>query len=99
LGSIGSIFILPGTVFLTDDGLEEVFWLWRNKRIRWSEIVEINTERKGSAVMVIGGHQTKIIHSDRLPDRARFLAEIKRHCGENLPADFPGTNENNNNSV
>jgi hypothetical protein len=95
LGSVGSIFMLPGTVLLTDSGLQEVFWLWRNTRIRWDEIVEINTEKKDSAVTVIGADKTRIIHSGRLPDRPRFLLEIKRHCGENLPADFPGRDVNN----
>jgi hypothetical protein len=80
---------------LTDSGLQEVFWLWRNTRIRWDEIVEINTEKKDSAVTVIGADKTRIIHSGRLPDRPRFLLEIKRHCGENLPADFPGRDVNN----
>jgi hypothetical protein len=96
---IGLVFMLPGTVLVTDSGLEEVLWLWRNKRIRWEEIVEINTERKGSTVTVIGADKTKILHSSRLPDRPRFLVEIKRHCGENLPADFPNGDANNNSSV
>jgi|ERR1035437_342595 hypothetical protein len=99
LTSVGLVSGLPGTVLVTGSGLEEVIWLWRNKRIRWEEIVEINTERKGSAVTVIGADKTKIIHSSRLPDRPRFLLEIKRQCGENLPADFPNGDANNNSSV
>jgi hypothetical protein len=97
--SVGSVFMLPGTVIVSNYGLEEVIWLWRNKRIRWEEIVEINTERKGSTVTVIGADKTKIIHSSQLSDRPRFLLEIKRHCGENLPADFPDGDTNNNSSV
>jgi hypothetical protein len=99
LVSVGLVFALPGTVSVTDSGLEEVFWLWRNKRIRWGDIVEINTERKGSAVTVIGADKTKIVHSSGLPDRPRFLLEIKRHCGENLPADFPNGDKNNGSAV
>jgi hypothetical protein len=97
--SVGLVFMLPGTVLVADSGLEQVFWLWRNKRIRWEEIVEINTERKGSAVTVIGADKTKIIHSSQLPDRPRFLLEIKSHCGENLPADFPNGDTKNNSSA
>jgi hypothetical protein len=92
--AVGSIFTLPGTVVVSDYGLEAVVWLWRNKRIRWDEIVEINTERKGSTVTVIGVDKTKIVHSSGLPDRPRFLLEIKRHCGGNLPADFPNGDAN-----
>lgn len=94
LASIGLVLALPGTVLVSDSGLEEVLWFWRNKRIRWEDIAEINTEKKGSAVTVIGADKTKIIHSGRLPDRPRFLLEIARHCGENLPADFPGRDVN-----
>jgi len=90
LASVGLVFALPGTVLVTDSGLEEAFWLRRNKRIRWEEIVEINTERRGSAVTVIGFDKTKIIHSSQLPDRPRFLLEIRQHCCDNLPEDFPG---------
>ena len=86
---IGLVSMLPGTLLVTDSGLEEVLWFWRNKRIRWEEVVEINTERNGNAVTVIGADKTKIIHSSRLPDRPRFLLEIKRHCRENLPKEFP----------
>ena len=95
LASVGLVLTLPGTVLVSDSGLEEVLWFWRNKRIRWEDIVEINTERKGSAVTVIGADKTKIIHSNRLPDRPRFLFEIRQQCGENLPADFPGTDVSN----
>jgi hypothetical protein len=93
--SIGLVFMLPGTVLVTDSGLEQVFWLWRSKRIQWEEIVEITTERKGSAITVIGADKTKIIYSSGLPDRPRFLLEIRRHCGENLPANFPSGDANN----
>ena len=95
LSSVGLVFALPGTVLATNSGLEEITWLWRNKRIRWDKIVEINTERKGSTITVVGADETKIIHSRRLPDRSRFLLEIRRHCGENLPADFPGVDVRN----
>ena len=95
LSSVGLLFTLPGTVLVSESGLEEVLWFWWNKRIQWEDIVEINTERKGSAVTVIGADKTKIIHSNRLPDRPRFLFEIRQHCGENLPADFPGRDVSN----
>lgn len=94
LTSAGLVSVLPGSVLVTDSGLEQVFWLWRNKRIRWEEIVVINTERKGSAVTIIGADKTRIVHSSQLPDRPRFLLEIRQHCGDNLPADFLDGDEN-----
>ena len=50
LASLLMIAALPGTVVVNDDGITEVFWFWRNKVVRWKEIVEINTEASGSAV-------------------------------------------------
>ena len=99
LSAVLMIAALPGTVVVTDDAIMEIFWFWRNKRIRWEEIVEINTERNGSTVTVKGADRTRIIHWRGLPDRPRFLAEIVRHCGENLPPSFFGNNAINNNSA
>jgi hypothetical protein len=88
---LGFLCVIPGTLIVTSDGLEQIYWFWRNKKIRWDEIVEINTGEKGksSTVTVMGADGTKIVHSGQLPDRPRFLLELKQHCGENLPPDFP----------
>jgi hypothetical protein len=40
-------------------------------------------------VTIIGADGTKIIHSRQLPDRPRLLMELKIHCAEKLPSDFP----------
>lgn len=80
---------VPGTIIITTDGLQQIYWFSRTKRIRWEEIVEINTGKKNRTVTITGANRTKIIHSRQLPDRARLLSELKRHCGENLPPDFP----------
>jgi hypothetical protein len=82
-------FPFPGKIVVTSNGLEQVSWLWKNKRIRWEDIVEINTGETSRTVTITAVDGTKIIHSPRLPDRARLLTELKHHCGENLPADFP----------
>jgi len=86
---LGSLFALPGTIVVTRHGLEKVYWLRRNTCIRWNEIVEINTGEKSGTVTIVGGDGTRIIHSREMADRPRLLLELKRHCGENLPSDFP----------
>jgi Bacterial PH domain len=83
------LFSFPGTVALTSDGLEEVYWLRRNKRIQWRDIVEINTGEKSRTVTITGADGTRIVHSAQLADRARLLLELKQHCGDSLPPDFP----------
>jgi hypothetical protein len=82
-------FAFPEKIIVTADGLEQVSWLWKNKRIRWADIIEINTGEKSRTVTITGADGTKIIHGRQLPDRPRLLMELKQHCGENLPSDFP----------
>jgi hypothetical protein len=81
---------LPGTIVIAEDGLQQFHWVRRNKHIHWSDIVEINAGKNNRTITITAGDGTKIVHSNELADRPRFLVEIKKHCGENLPADFPG---------
>ena len=87
--ALSFLFSIPGAVVTTDDGLEQIYWFWRNKRIRWKDIVEINAGEKSQTVEVTSADGTKIVHSRFLADRKRFLLELKEHCGEELPPDFP----------
>ena len=87
--AIGGVLSISGVLVVTNDALEERNWIWRNRKIRWSEIQEIHAEKKGSAITVIGPGRGRILYTNVYPDRARFLMEIKKHCGDNLPPDFP----------
>lgn len=89
LMAIVFLFSFPGTVVTTRDGLQQRYWFWRERHIRWEAIAEINTGKKSRTVTITGADGTKIVHSRQLADRPRFLLELKRHCGENLPQDFP----------
>jgi Bacterial PH domain len=79
----------PATIVITTEGLEQFYWLRKNKRIRWEDIAEINTGEKSHTVTVTSADGTKIVHSAQLADRARLLLELKQHCGDSLPPDFP----------
>jgi hypothetical protein len=83
------LFSFPGSVVITVDGLEEVYWFRTRKRIQWKDVVEINTGEKSRTVTITGADGTRIVHSTQLPDRPRLLMELKNRCGENLPPDFP----------
>jgi len=96
---IAAIVGIPGTLVVTNEAIEEVNWFWRNKKIRWSEIGEIDTEKRGSAVTVRGSGRSRIIYTNFYPDRPRFLFEIKQHCGANLPSNFPNEDASTGNSV
>lgn len=83
------LFMIPGTITLGSEGLQEHFWLWKDKRIRWGDIVEIESDPKGRSLTIKAVDGKRIVHSSFLSGRPRLLREIKTHCGENLPADFP----------
>ena len=87
--AIAVLTSFPGTILIDSEGLRQKFWASKNKRIRWTDIVEINTGEKSRTVEITGADGTKIVHSRQLPDRPRLLWELKQHCGEQLPADFP----------
>jgi hypothetical protein len=82
-------FTFPDTIIVRADGLEQIAWLRRRKQIRWADVVEINTGERSRTVTITGADGTKIVHSRQLPDRPRLLMELKVHCGEKLPSDFP----------
>jgi hypothetical protein len=94
IAAIAALLSLPGTLVVTDEALEEINWVWKNKKIRWVEIQEIDTEKRGSAVTVIGSGRRKFVYTNVYPDRPRFLFEIKKHCGDDLPSNFPNQEMN-----
>ena len=87
--TVTSAVSFPATIIVANNGLEQVSWLWKNKHIRWSEIAEINTGEKSRTVTITGADGTRIVHDRQLADRPRLLIELKQHCGESLPQDFP----------
>jgi len=88
--AIALLTSFPGAILIDSEGLQQTFWAWKIKRIRWADIVEINTGEKSGTVTITGADGIKIVHSRQLPDRPRLLWELKQHCAEQLPADFPG---------
>jgi len=89
LAAIGILFDYPASIIATEEGIEQIYWFHQNKRICWKEIVEIETGLKERAVTIVGLDGTKIVHSTMLAGRSRLLLELKQHCSENLPPDFP----------
>jgi hypothetical protein len=89
LMALSFLFSLPGTVVVSDDGVEQIYWFRRHKRICWMDIVEIESGPRDLLVTITGADGTKIVHSRFLADRPRLLLELKRRCGDELPPDFP----------
>jgi hypothetical protein len=79
------LFRFPGTVKVVPGGIEQHFWLRGEKRIRWGEITEIKDGVFGGSLTITGTDGTKIIYSDKLADRPRFLEELERNAHGRLP--------------
>jgi hypothetical protein len=80
---------IPGTIKATSEALEEVRWFGRNKKIRWTEIEEIDIEKRSSTVTVVGSGHRKIIFTNVYPDRPRLMLSIRQHCSNDLLPNFP----------
>ncbi len=76
----------PGTVVVTRDELEHLYWFLPNKQLRWTDIREI---RSVGDLKITGSDGTVIVHSMELADRERRMSEIRRYCASELAPDFP----------
>src|SRR5579863_583467 len=52
-------FDSPNTILVNSESVQQVRWLLPNKRIRWTEIVEINAEKRDGSVAIKDGKGTK----------------------------------------
>ena len=77
--------VLPGTILLTSEGLEQHVWLGRPKKIAWGEIRAVSEFKRDGRVEVLGMSGKKIQHTRQLPDRERLLAELRTHCPDKMP--------------
>lgn len=91
-----ALFILPVVAYrfpekivVTHGGLSQRSFLRSTKHVHWSQVIEINLGKNRSDLTITGSDGTKIVHTSLLPDRPRLLQELKQHCQENLPSDFP----------
>ena len=79
------LFNLPGTIIVAHDGIARRYWLRGAKRIRWGEIAEIKNGKFAGMLLFIGSDGTKIVYTEKLGDRPRFLEEIEKHAPGRLP--------------
>jgi hypothetical protein len=82
------MFSFPGTILVSQEGIEQHFWLRGEKRIRWGDVAEIKEQGTRGPLTIHASDGTRVDFSGRLPDRPRFLAEIEKYCRGNLPPEF-----------
>ena len=77
----------PGSIYINGDGLEQSHWVGRKRRIQWKQVTWVIIDDKKKRVTVKGSNGHKIVHTRQLPDKARFLAELRTHCPTKMPAE------------
>lgn len=77
--------ILPGTLTLTNEGLEQRYWAGNVKRIRWRDVTSVRIVQKEGRVVISGLGYSRIQHTRQLPDRDRLMAELQAHCPDRMP--------------
>lgn len=77
----------PASIRVGDEGLQQVYWLWKNKRIAWKNVSKITIDEKRNRLTITGQSRARIVFTRQLPDRSRLLAELEKHCGDKLPAE------------
>ncbi len=95
-GQIGSAYWLlialiwraafPASIVVSDEGIRQVYWL-RKKHIAWKDVSQIAIDEKRNRVTITGNGRVKILFTRQLPDKARLMAELGKHCGEKLPVE------------
>lgn len=82
------LIAMPGTIFSSEEGLRQHYWIRRDKIIAWHAIKEIITTGKNRMLTVYSNDGTKIMHTFNYADQARLLTEIRVHCGDELLSEF-----------
>lgn len=77
----------PATILMNENGLKQMYWFWKPRQIAWKDIEAITFDEKKQKLTIKGQGGTKIVHTRQLPDRARLIAELEKHCEDKLPAE------------
>lgn len=77
--------VLPGTLVVTAQGLEQRYWLRKPRVIAWADVRRIEVREKQREVVIRGVGGTKIQHSKQFPDREQLMAALEAHCPDRMP--------------
>lgn len=91
-GALALLSTMPATIVVTEEGLEQRYWFRRRVKLSWDAIVEVKLAPH--TVTIRGENGTRIIHTGQQVDLARLLVELKHHCGNDLPPEFPNPPQN-----
>jgi hypothetical protein len=80
--------VFPATILVSDEGVKQVYWLWKAKRIAWKNVAQVAFDKKRQRLTIATTSGTRIVHSRQLPDRARLIAELEKHCESKVPAEL-----------
>lgn len=78
----------PATIRTSDEGVKQLYWFWKPRKIAWKEIDAVTFDEKKQKLTIKGHGGAKIVHTRQLPDRTRLIAELERHCEGKVPVEL-----------
>jgi|SRR5579871_2226763 len=85
------LMTFPARLFLNNEGLKQTFWLGKTRRVGWKDVSQVLYEEKKHRLTIKGQGGTKVAHTRQLPDRARLIEELEKHCEDKVPAELRKT--------
>ncbi len=79
------LWLLPGTIVVNAQGLEQRYWLRKPVTIAWAEVRSIFLNQKRREVTIRSVVGAKIQYSRQFPDLDRLMAELQAHCPDRMP--------------
>jgi hypothetical protein len=79
------LWVLPGTIIVNAQGLEQRYWLRKPVTIAWAEVRSIFVNEKRREVTIRSLNGSKIQYSRQFPDRERLMDELQAHCPDRMP--------------
>ncbi len=81
----------PATLFASDEGLKQTFWLGKTRRIAWKDVSQVIYDENKHRLTIKGQGRTKVVHTRQLPSRSRLIEELEKHCEDKVPAELRKT--------
>jgi hypothetical protein len=74
----------PGTIVLTEFGVEQRYWFLKRKVILYPEVMAVQKTQAGRSVAVLGDNRVKITHTANHCDQAGFEQAMAERTGKRV---------------
>lgn len=75
---------MPGTIVLAADAVIQRFWIQKDKRIGYHEVMAVQAAQGGRMTRVLGDNRVTITHTSNHSAADEFRTEVERRTGKRL---------------